>query len=72
MRNRARLWHGAPMRTDFLTTADAAALLQVSVATVNRWAASGRLPEAMRLPGEKGARLYHRADVERLARNRAA
>lgn len=52
--------------TNLLTTAEVAALLGTSVATVNRWAAAGKLPVAHSLPGIRGARLFDRSDVEAL------
>lgn len=47
-----------------LTTAEAAELLRVHVATVNRWAQDGRLPPIQKLPGLRGPNLFRRADVE--------
>jgi len=52
-----------PPTTDLLSTAEVADLLGASVATVNRWAASGKLPVAHALPGIRGARLFARSDV---------
>lgn len=55
------------MSDDLIPTATVAALLNKSVATINRWAAEGRedTPQpALTLPGDTGARLYRRADVE--------
>lgn len=49
---------------DLLKTADVAKLAKVDVATVNRWAKSGRLPVAVQVPGETGARLFRRSDVD--------
>lgn len=52
---------------DLIGTKEAAELLGKSVATLNRWAADGRSDRpqpAVSLPGETGARLYQRADVE--------
>lgn len=57
---------------DLLTTAEAASLLDVSIATVNRMADQGKLREAKKFPGIRGARLYKRRDVEALATRRAA
>lgn len=59
-------------RLTLVGTAEAARILRCSVPTVNRWAASGRLTPVVRAPGRRGARLFDRADVERLARERAA
>lgn len=53
-------------KSDHLSTAQVAEELQVSVATVNRWAVSGRLTPALQVPGITGARLYSPDDVERM------
>lgn len=55
------------MADDLITTKVAANILGKSVATLNRWAADKRpdRPQpALTLPGDTGARLYRRADVE--------
>ena len=72
LRECAHMCQGAAVRADLITTAEAAALAEKSIATINRWAASGRLPVAMQFPGDKGARMFRRRDVERLAKRRAA
>ena len=53
--------------TDLLTTAQVAERCHASVATVNRWAASGRLPVALTVPA---GRLYDPAAVEAFAATR--
>lgn len=53
-------------------TAEAAHLLGVSRSTITRWADTGYLPNAARLDGRTGAYMFERADVERLAQERAA
>lgn len=58
-------------KTDLLTTAQAAEIFGVSVATVNRWVAAGRITPAVQFPGTTGGRLYDRADVDKLAKRRA-
>ena len=57
------------MDTDeqLLTAAQVAERLGVTVRTVTRWADSGRLPTAMKLPGATGPRLFHATDVDALA-----
>lgn len=50
---------------DLLTTAEVAVLLGKAIPTINRWAATGQLPVALRLPGRTGANLFRRSDVER-------
>ena len=65
--------YGGPMsKPRLLAAAEVAARLQVSPRTVARYAEQGRLKPAMRLPGLRGALLFDPADVERLARMRAA
>lgn len=61
------------MQNDLIPTTEAAVILGVSIATVNRWAAAETHPLKPRheLPGETGARLFSRRDVERLAAKRA-
>lgn len=52
---------------DLLTTAQVAEQLGCSLATVNRYVRDGRLHVEVQFPGQKGARLYHPAEVERFA-----
>ena len=47
-------------------------LLGIDRSTLTRWVASGRLTPAFKAPGLRGAYFFHRADVERLAREHAA
>lgn len=57
---------------EYLSTAEVAAQLGRNVATVNRYVRLGRLKPSMQFPGEKGARLFHPAEVERFAATLAA
>lgn len=52
---------------DLVSVVDAARILNRGIATVNRWAATGRLPTTAKAPGLRGARLFDRRDVEALA-----
>lgn len=52
---------------DLLTTAQVAEHLGRSVSFINQAAAAGRITPTMQLPGSKGARLYHPAEVDRFA-----
>ena len=52
---------------DLISSIEAAELLGKGRSTLTRWVQSGRLTEAMKLPGETGTRLFHRSEVERLA-----
>lgn len=52
---------------EFLSTAEVARILGVSVATVNRRAADGILPVAHKLPTRVGANLFRRKDIDRVA-----
>lgn len=57
---------------DLITSADVAQKIGVHVTTVARWVAAGSLRPAMKLPGETGAYLFDRAEVEQLASERAS
>lgn len=57
---------------DLVGSSEAAALIGVHVATIARWAADGSLPVAARLTGKTNPLLFHRADVQRIAAERAA
>lgn len=59
------------MLPDFLSTSQVAALKGVNVATVNRWAKTGKLPVAVKVPGKTGANLYRREDVAALVESAA-
>jgi excisionase family DNA binding protein len=54
------------MPNNLLSTAEAADRLGVSVRTVTRWAESGRLPVAHRMPGVTGAMLFEESAVDSL------
>ncbi len=55
---------------ELMTSPQAAALLGVSVRTVQRLAESGELRHAQKLPGPNGAYLFRPADVERFLKGR--
>jgi len=55
-----------------IPAADAARILGVSVHTVGRYARRGVLTPVVRTPGLRGAYLFDRRDVERLAKRRGA
>ena len=57
---------------DLVTTAEAAAILNYSIQWVNKLAARGDIPVAKKLPRATGAYLFDRADIERIAQERAA
>ena len=57
---------------DLISTAEAARRLGITVSTLNRRAASGSIPVAVRVPGETGARLYDDAVIDQLATDPAA
>lgn len=56
--------HMAP--DDLMTTSEVCGLLGIGSSTVSRWAMSGALAPARKLPGLRGAYLFRRADVEAL------
>ena len=49
---------------DLIGSAETAAVLGIDRSTLSRWISSGRIKPAMQLPGDSGAYLFHRADVE--------
>lgn len=58
--------------TELLGVSEAAKQIGCSERTVKRLAKTGVLPHALKMPGATGAYLFHRADVEALAKGRAA
>ena len=60
------------IRGRMITAAEAASILGVKQATVNKWALDGRLPVAQKLPGLRGANLFDPEDVEALRDARAS
>ena len=58
--------------TELLGVSEAAKLIGCSERTVKRLAKTGELPHALKMPGQTGAYLFHRADVKALAKGRAA
>ena len=54
--------------TNLMRSAEVADFLGVDVSTLAAWARDGRITPAIKLPGIRGARLFERADVERLAK----
>lgn len=56
-----------PDERDLIGSADAERILNISRATLVRWVAASKLSTAGRLPGPRGAWVFHRDDVERLA-----
>ena len=58
---------------DLVTTAEAGRILGIqSPSSVTRLVQAGKLSPAQKLPGLRGAYLFDRADVELLAKERAA
>ena len=59
--------------TDLIGSAEACRILgDISRSTLTRWVESGRITPDYRLPGENGAFLFIRAEVERVAAERSA
>jgi excisionase family DNA binding protein len=56
---------------DLIGTADAAEILGVSSRTVKRLARAGELPYTIKMPGDTGAYMFLRRDVERIRDQRA-
>lgn len=57
---------------ELVGTAEAAQILDCSIWTVRRLRLAGRLVPAQKMPGETGAFLFHRSDVEALTTELAA
>lgn len=53
--------------TDYVTTRQVSEMLKRPVSTVAWQAAHGKLPVAFKLPGTKGAYLYHLDDIRKIA-----
>jgi hypothetical protein len=52
---------------DLVGTVEAAEIIGCERSSLSRWVALGKLTPAMRLTGDTGAHLFHRADVEAFA-----
>jgi predicted DNA-binding transcriptional regulator AlpA len=50
-------------QTDHITTSEVARMLQMPLATVKRYAATGKLPTVCKLAGTTGAYVYDRAAI---------
>ena len=59
------------MRDDLVGSVEASEILRVPYSTFMRWVAKGRIEAAHVMPGVSGAKLYRRADVEKLAAEKA-
>ena len=57
---------------DLIGTDEAAHILGITKATLTRWVQADHVTAAHKLPGKNGASLFHRADIETLAKERAA
>lgn len=55
------------MNDDMIGTAEAAKLLGRSHRTIKRWAQQGLIPHTTKLAGSRGAYLFNRQTIERLA-----
>lgn len=60
------------MASELLGTSEVAEILGISRSTVNRRAALGTLPVAMKLPGPLGVNLFDRADIEAMKEAKSA
>jgi predicted site-specific integrase-resolvase len=58
--------------SDLIGSTEAFKLLGIDRSTLLRWREAGLLTEVHRLEGPNGAYLFRRADVEKLAAERAA
>ena len=57
---------------DLIGGTDALQILEIDKSTLSRWVAAGKLTPITRLSGPRGAFVFARADVEALAKHRAA
>lgn len=57
--------------TELIGSAEVCRLLSIHPVTVGRWVTSGRLTPVHKLPSRNGAYLFDRADIEKLASERA-
>lgn len=60
-----------PQQADLIGSLEASQLLDVNVATLNRWVVQGKIT-ALVIPGRTNPNLYRRADIHALAKTRAA
>jgi predicted site-specific integrase-resolvase len=60
------------MPNDLIGSAEACRILAIDKATLSRWITAGQLDAAHKLPGPNGAYLFHRADINQLAAERAS
>jgi len=61
-----------PKVENWISSSDAADALGIDRSTLALWAREGKIAPLMKLPGIRGAYVFDRAEVERLARERAA
>lgn len=57
--------------SDLIGSTESCRILLIDKATLTRWVADEKITAAHKLPGKNGAYLFNRADVERLAAERA-
>lgn len=60
-----------PNRVELVASSEARRILDIERSTLVRWAQTGVLRPAQKLPGPNGAYLYRRSDVEALAKKLA-
>lgn len=58
--------------SDLIGSTEAARTINVDKTTLTRWVADGRIATAHKLPGRNGAYLFHRGEVDRVAKEYAA
>ena len=63
--------HRMPTPSPFVGSAETCQLLEIHPATLLRWIKADKIMPVHKLPGDNGAYLFHRADVEKLAAERA-
>lgn len=56
----------------YIGSRKAAEILGVHLATFNRWAQTGKVPSTLQGDGIRGQRWFDKADIEKLAKDRAS
>jgi predicted site-specific integrase-resolvase len=62
----------SPDVASLISTAEAVEILDIDRSAFTRWVQMGRVKVAYRLPGPNGAYLFERAEIERIAAERAS
>ena len=58
--------HSSPDTPDVVASKNVCLELDINRSTLTRWVEAGRITPAFQLPGDRGAFVFHRADVDAL------